>query len=67
MYYKGLACSHEQWIDEKDSNSKNIKTDYDELELKDGRKVKVSFLHVYCPECGKEMVVGLSDGESEPE
>lgn len=67
MYYKCLACSHEQWIDEKDSNSKNIKTDYDELELKDGRKVKVSFLHVYCPECGKEMVVWLSDGESEPE
>lgn len=67
MYYKCLACSNEQWIDEKDSDSDNVKVDYDELELKDGRKVRVSFLHVYCPECGKEMVVGLSDGESEPE
>ena len=60
MYYKCLACQNEQWIDENDENSEYTKTDYDELELKDGRKVKVSFLHVYCPHCGHEMVVRVS-------
>ncbi len=60
MYYKCLACQNEQWIDEKGEDSEYTKTDYDELELKDGRKVKVSFLHVYCPHCGHEMVVRVS-------
>lgn len=60
MYYKCLACQNEQWIDEDGEDSEYTKTDYDELELRDGRKVKVSFLHVYCPHCGHEMVVRVS-------
>ena len=46
MYYKCLACQNEQWIDENGEDSEYTKTDYDELELKDGRKLKVSFLHM---------------------